>query len=81
VQVTPQCIAASLLSDEPDDRIYDLSLQPPWMEDPGGSWVAGISHNGHVALWDTNSLESITRRKASTGAIFSCCALPGCALE
>lgn len=59
--------------------MYDLALQPPWLSDGGAAWVAGISHAGHVAVWDTETLACMNQQRAAASAIFSCCVMPGCA--
>ena len=48
MQAQLTCMAVNALSSEPNNRIYDLALQPPWQSDPGGSWLAAISHTGTV---------------------------------
>lgn len=59
------------------NRIYDLTRQAPWMEHAGGDWIAGASSLGNLVMWDTTTFQDIYCSKASTGSIYSCCALPG----
>jgi hypothetical protein len=80
VQVSARCVQVTRLSKPDTSRIYDLSLQPPWGSSSGGAWVAGASSLGDVALWDTSTWQEVFSAKASTGSIYSCCALPGCAM-
>jgi WD40 repeat protein len=86
LQVAPSCIAVGHMTDpsalsahtaSDDNRIYDLTLQAPWMEDPGGRWVAGASSLGNIVLWDTTTWREMYCSKATNGSIYSCCSLPG----
>lgn len=72
---SPSARPAQSASDQ--NRIYDLTMQPPWMEDRGGRWVAGASSLGNLVLWDTATWREIYCSRASSGSIYSCCSLPG----
>jgi hypothetical protein len=60
-----------------ESRIFDLSLEPSFLEDAGGRWLVGCTQHGHLALWDTATLSQIACHRAATGSIFSCCVMPG----
>lgn len=88
-QVAPQCVAVTHVSSDigrpaatnsESNRMYDLALQPRWGEDAGGRWVAAASSLGNLVLWDTSTWQEIFCAKATAGSIYSCNALPGCAL-
>ena len=88
MQAPPRCTAVThvksdigrpAVTSSESNRIYDLSLQPRWEEDPGGRWVAAASSLGNLILWDTTTWKEMFCAKATNGSMYSCNAMPGCA--
>ena len=85
--LSPTCVATPHMQtphSEALDKVWHLSFEQPWMENKGGSWLAGASSGGCLALWDTNTWQQTfcayagnQNNHGDAASVFSCCAMPG----